>query len=552
MTAPTHITFAGFVYLLILTTTGVLLNIANALTITLASLLPDIDTGASVIGKTLYFISRPLERRFGHRTLTHSIPFIALLAIVCLPLYLLDRDIYVCAIVGYISHPLLDTATVNGVKLFYPFSPVKCVFPMEVNHPHSYRLQTGSKTDKMLAILFFIGCIPTLFIASQGYERFIRTTQQNIEAAVRDYNEYSRDHNVYATVQAYDMFTKQPLSGRFEIVGALNPSTLIFKGSDARLHTLGKTFQADYIADRVLCSKGEPASSFLQNIDLGNQMLSQICSHIDTSTDNYFFGDLNTLDKVSLPENIKLFTPITGSGNAVKFNFATYDDIRLYNLESVFITKGILTVKSNEYRDTTARSLRTNAAFPRVENYAQLSITLEPKESITFLKERGDSIREREIIARKNAAQFYLEQVRLNEEKIRSLHRENQAAIDHLGNEIETVDQTLKIDSISVARESQMARNGFVSSESLDAAKLRLQKDHTHLMKLFASRSTALSKVNLNVQRITLLNTQLKAKARVAEIQSEVRSSVQGILIDIRQVLRNNRTQVTFFIKRTS
>jgi hypothetical protein len=43
--------------------------------------------------------------------------------------------------IGYASHPLLDTATVNGVKLFYPFSKVKCVFPMEMNHPHSYRLQ---------------------------------------------------------------------------------------------------------------------------------------------------------------------------------------------------------------------------------------------------------------------------------------------------------------------------------------------------------------------------------------------------------------------------
>jgi len=551
MTAPTHISFAGFVYLLILTTTGVLLNAANALIIATASLLPDIDTGASAIGKTLYFISRPLERRFGHRTLTHSIPFIALLAIVCLPLYLLDRDIYVCAIVGYISHPLLDTATVNGVKLFYPFSPVKCVFPMEVNHPHSYRLQTGSKTDKMLAVLFFIGCIPTFFVASQGYERFIRTTQQNIEAAVRDYNEYSRDHLVCATVQAYDMFTKQPLSGKFEIVGALNPSTLIFKGTDTRLHTLGKTFQADYIADRILCSKGEPASSFLQNVDLGNQMLSQICSHIDTSADNYFFGDLNTMDKVSLPENIKLFTPITGSGNIVKFNFATYDDIRSYNLESAFITKGILTVKSIVYRDTTASSLRTNTAFPRVENYAQLSITLEPKESITFLKQRGDSICEREIIARKNAAQFFLEQVNLNERKIHSLRRENQSAIDQLTNEIEAAEQTLKIDSISVAHESQMACNGFISSRNLDAAQLRLRKDRNHLMRLIAERSAAHSKISLEVQRIALLNTQLKAKAKAAEIQSEVRSSAQGILIDIRQVLRNNRTQVTFFIRRT-
>ena len=84
---------------------------------------------------------------------------------------------------------------------------------MEMNHPHSYRMQTGSKTDLMLSVIFLLGCIPTLFIASQGYERFIRSTQQNIEAAVRDYNEYSKDYLVFADVQAYDMFTKRPLTG---------------------------------------------------------------------------------------------------------------------------------------------------------------------------------------------------------------------------------------------------------------------------------------------------------------------------------------------------
>jgi len=79
--ASTHITFAEFIYLLLLTTTGVVLSATNAIIIAFAAVLPDIDTAASIIGKMFPFISKPLERRFGHRTLTHSLMMIIIIAV---------------------------------------------------------------------------------------------------------------------------------------------------------------------------------------------------------------------------------------------------------------------------------------------------------------------------------------------------------------------------------------------------------------------------------------------------------------------------------------
>ncbi len=251
MTTPTHITFAEFLYLLLLTTTGVTLSTFNVFIIALSSVLPDIDTGASFPGRAMPFISNKLERRFGHRTLTHSAVFIVAFATVLLPIHLFSPDVYICLLAGYASHPFLDTMTVHGVKLFYPLSNVKCVFPLEVNNPHRYRMQTGSKMDRMLGTFFLIGCIPVFLIANQGYERFIRTTQRNIDSAVRDYNEFSRDNLVFANATAYNMLTKQPFTGTIEVVGALNPSTLIFKGVDGDLHTVGKDFEADYVAENI-------------------------------------------------------------------------------------------------------------------------------------------------------------------------------------------------------------------------------------------------------------------------------------------------------------
>lgn len=548
MIAPTHITFAEFIYLLILTSTGFSLSVLNSVTIAFASILADVDTAASTIGKALPFLSKRIERRFGHRTLTHSALFVVALSIITLPLFALSSELYTCFLIGYASHPFIDSMTVTGVKLFYPLSSVKCVFPLEVNNPHRYRIQTGGKMDKVLAVIFLIGCIPTFLIAHQGYERFIRTTQRNIEAAVRDYNEFSKDYLVFADVAGYDMMTKEPLKGRYEIIGALNPHTLIFKGKDQKLHTLGKNFQADYIAEDVTCEKGGEAYSKVSNINLSNQLLSQITSYIDTSIENYFFGNLSTSDKITLPENIKLFSPVSGSSNSLRFNYATYDDIREYNLEYAFISKGIITVKSIIPKGTEA----SQASGRRLhhENYLQLSLTINAKESIVFLKERGDTVREKEVIVRRDLAQFYEEQINLNNDKIQILENEQSATLSDLNQKITTAEQTLRIDSIEHTNNLELAKGNYINRKVLDLSTLKFQKDKRILSELISSRNSVIDKTSHEIRKIRLSNQQLKAKQKAAKMQSDFRSTAYGILVDIRQHQQANKLNITFIIKR--
>ena len=319
---------------------------------------------------------------------------------------------------GYLSHPLLDTATVNGMKLFHPFSALRCVFPLDVNNPHRYRVQTGSRVEMVLGIIFFVGCIPTFYVASQGYERFIRVTQQSIEAAVRDYEQFSRNNFVLANIDSYDMLTKQPFKGTFEVVGALNPHTLVFKSPDGRLHTVGKSFEADYVAESIVCQKDRPSFASMQIVDMSNQLLAHLTALVDTSVENYFFGDIATMDKVSLPENIRLFSPVTGSGGDIKLNFATLNDIREYNLEYVFVTKGMLTIKSISSIPPHGHAPPPGLALPKFDNFAQLSYLVEPKDSVTLFRQRGDTIRHGDLLASRTTPAFYEEQIALNEEKI--------------------------------------------------------------------------------------------------------------------------------------
>jgi len=566
MTTPTHITFAEFLYLLVLTTTGVALNAVNAAIIALASVLPDIDTGASFTGKALPFFSHRIERKFGHRTLTHSAVAVVSISMVLLPLFFIDSGLYLCFLAGYASHPFLDTMTVHGVKLFYPFSTVKCVFPLEVNNPHRYRLQTGSKMDKALGLFFLTGCIPAYLIAHQGYERFIRATQKNIESAVRDYNEFSKDHFVFADVVAYDMMTKEKLKGSLEIVGTLDDHTLLFRANDRRIYPLGREYDADYVAEEVICRKGDPAHISVRSVDMSNQLLAQVRLYLNEGSEYHLFGALSSSDPIFIPQESRTFTPISGSFSSIKFNYATYDDIQRLNLENLFVTKGTLTIRTVLLRDTLAvssgvKSLQVPSASQPARDgeisaigsfFAQVAFQIDQKEAIEILHQKGDTVQEGSILVKRDLATFYDQQIELTQQKIASLEQEQEYQLADLDQRLSRARATVQEDSLGYVEAEKQHASGYLSKLSLDELEKKRLESRAAYNHLLSTTSRIENKFLLQVRKLRNDLNELRSKERAAERQSELRSTTAGVVYDVRQLYHNNKLQITFVIKRLS
>ena len=128
MQAPTHATF-GLVFVIGAgTVLGVVLTPAVAAFAVLGALLPDVDTPTSLIGKLCLPLARLLERRFGHRTVTHSLLGLALFTGPVVPLGLVNPQWPLAFGLGYLSHLLIDCANKSGTPLFYP-SPIRAVLP---------------------------------------------------------------------------------------------------------------------------------------------------------------------------------------------------------------------------------------------------------------------------------------------------------------------------------------------------------------------------------------------------------------------------------------
>jgi len=158
MTAPNHIAgglfFAGF------WTSFWNINIFQkpqyiAVAI-VSSILADVDHSGSLIGRVFFPVSNWLDKKYGHRTITHSLLFLMASTIIVLFIEkkLLTEDwigITVIFFFGFLSHLLIDMVTVTGVPLLYPFRRNPCVIPGR----REYRMNTGNVRNELIVFLVF-------------------------------------------------------------------------------------------------------------------------------------------------------------------------------------------------------------------------------------------------------------------------------------------------------------------------------------------------------------------------------------------------------------
>jgi len=157
MTAPNHIV-GGFTF------TGVFGSIVGInilqdwkylVVVFIASQLPDIDHTNSLIGKFFYPIAKFINRRYGHRTITHSLLFLIFTTAgfsAFQAAYFPSKPLTQVYFMALSSHLIFDMMTIEGVPLLYPFLKNPCVLPGNPN----MRLRTSDLRSETAVFSFFI------------------------------------------------------------------------------------------------------------------------------------------------------------------------------------------------------------------------------------------------------------------------------------------------------------------------------------------------------------------------------------------------------------
>ena len=138
MLTKTHLAISIFAILLFIN--SVKSKIIFSIVVLIATLIPDIDSNLSWLGKRIIF--RPLQFFVRHRGILHSFTFLILISLI----FVLFVPVVVFGFfLGYGSHLLADSFTIDGIRPFYPFKKTS-----------SWKIRTGGKREIMILIVFII------------------------------------------------------------------------------------------------------------------------------------------------------------------------------------------------------------------------------------------------------------------------------------------------------------------------------------------------------------------------------------------------------------
>jgi inner membrane protein len=122
----------------------------------IGAIIPDICHGGSKVGRAFPVVSKVINVLFGHRSFTHSLLFLVIMAFL-MNSFVTNESVTAGVLVGMASHLVLDMATRNGIKLLFPLK-IRVRFPLTT--------RTGGTVEYM--VLAALSLLSVYF----GYEAF--------------------------------------------------------------------------------------------------------------------------------------------------------------------------------------------------------------------------------------------------------------------------------------------------------------------------------------------------------------------------------------------
>ena len=303
-----------------LTLTSLALGTANPLALgiaTIASLLPDIDTSRSLMGKLCFPISKTIEKHFPHRTLTHSFLATGLLTIATYPLVIwLDPLYWQALILGFFFGWFADAFTKSGVAAFYP-SKARLVIP---GNPKA-RLATGSGAEWF--VLFLLAAIAVISINLNSTGGIIRGFNQALgipSGAIETINEDASRYLLYASIKGRNSITQEPIAATYEVIQTLSMNDILVTDQTGQYYRVGSTQESQIVASQMKVRRGKPIVVKAANLKLDDDDLGSVMARLPQER-TYLSGTLTIPDAedLNLPTHLDRFDPITLQPGEIAF-----------------------------------------------------------------------------------------------------------------------------------------------------------------------------------------------------------------------------------------
>lgn len=269
----------------------------------LASQLPDLDTSTSWPGRILKPIAVWIEKRYPHRTITHSFFASGLVAVLSSPLLLVDGGLFWCIVLGFTSGWFSDAFTKQGVCAFWP-SSARLVVPA---NPH-LRLGSGSPAEWVVVGLCVAVMVVSISIQhSGGISQTLNQWFGIPSGAVEIVNEQIGQRELWANFQGLDTRTQQSTAGRWRIIQSLSETDLLTRNDQNQPMRIGQSRVCQVLVSSLRVETGRPASIDITQIALDGTPIIDLEQLNPTS---YLNGELLIEENVIIPTSANTFPVI--------------------------------------------------------------------------------------------------------------------------------------------------------------------------------------------------------------------------------------------------
>jgi inner membrane protein len=292
-------------------------------TAAIASQLPDAGTSKSIIGRILFPVSRLLERRFPHRTLTHSFLATGLIAALAWPLRWHSPQLWKTALWGYFFGWFADAFTRAGVAAFYPLTSARLVIPANPR----LRMQTGSKAEYIVILLLIATLAVSLHLNTKGgLMRAVTMALGRSESIIKLYQAEGARRRIIAEIQGRFAASNAPLRGTYEVIETLREGFIV-RADDNKSGALYLVGNAQECADcqilieRVKGSLGAPMATATRELRFEDRRIGDVLDSLRADgAEIRLSGEirLDDAELLSWPVSLQRFNPITVSGSSTK------------------------------------------------------------------------------------------------------------------------------------------------------------------------------------------------------------------------------------------
>lgn len=338
MQAGTHIAGAALTAA-VLRGFGVEIGPPEVLALVVGSILPDIDTTTSGVGRFVKPVSKLIETKFGHRTITHSLLFAVLFSLIWWPI---SSQLAAAWFWGIFSHLLLDTLNVNGVPLLWPSRLMFWFWPNR-----SMRIKYGSNAETSVALVCAVVALVLWPLGTDGFNTAFRRVVASPETAVADYIDMRQSRDVWATLEGFNSETQEPMKGRYRIIEAIGRNGVLVEDQQGNAYQVSKFGQV--VAYRIRAYGGAPTVWRDYRLDVGSRLLGDVVDALPAGASNvYLTGVLEMSAKVQLPPaevgTYARVKPRQGTENVLELHAARPVDVQ--ELRNNYIKTGSIVIRA--------------------------------------------------------------------------------------------------------------------------------------------------------------------------------------------------------------